>query len=184
MVAKRRLNFGGSGSAKRARQDAPMVIYRGPKPEMKYFTVFPLYVSAVSVSTIINRIDQGTAVFNRIGSKVKIWHIEYVLVGDTSGASFRCDLLLNNTTPQLVTHTYDEPVDRNSQSVLRTTFFHGGTNNNARGAHIQHKLPLGIITKFRAASGSTLNSNEIVARITSPATTTITGYFRIWYTDV
>jgi len=91
---------------------------------------------------------------------------------------------LNNTTPQLVTHTYDQPVDRNSQSVLKTSFLHGGINPNSRGAHVQHKLPLGIITKFRAAAGSTLNSNEIVARITSPATTTITGYFRIWYTDV
>jgi len=183
MVAKRRLNFGDSGRAKRPCQDAPLVLYRGVKPEMKYFTTTVVYAAAVSVSLIINRIDQGTAVFDRIGSKVKIWHVEYVLVGDAAGALFRCDVLLNNTTPQLVTHTYDQPVDRNSQSVLKTTFHHVGQNMNARGALVRHKLPLGLITKFRSSAGSTLNSNELVARITSPAVTTITGYFRIWYTD-
>lgn len=185
MVAKRRLQFGTTPVAKRARQDAPMVIYRGLKPEMKnVITTFAFSAGMIAQNVSINQVSQGTAVNNRIGAKIKIWNIEYMFADDT-GASYRLDLVVNNSASATEpTNAYDGPLDRNKSSLLKTQLFHAGSTPNSRGSYGNHRLKLGIVSKFDAASGTTINSNQIVARLTAPAAIPgLRGYFRIWYTD-
>ena len=182
MVAKRALNFG-TPRAKRARYEAPMVIYRGVKPEMKYFDVNPTYELETELTLTLNGVSQGTATNNRIGAKIKIWRVEYTLSQPSSSNSVRIDLLINNNVGATLTHTYSFLEDRKVVSLLKRTYHHSGTANGPKGMYASCKLPMGVVSKFGGAAGTTINSNQIAARILTPATETIVGTFRIWYTD-
>lgn len=182
MVAKRRLDFGGTTRNTRPRRDTPMVLYRGIKPEMKNLVTPITYTLLSGASYPINNVGQGSSVADRIGSKIKIWSIDYILTQD-QGLSFRVDLVINNNAGVNPTHAYSNAIARNDFSVLHTKFFHAGATPNARGANLRHKLPLGVVSKYSTGISTSINTNQIVARITSPANTTLDGYFRIWYTD-
>ena len=182
MVAKRALNFG-TPTAKKQRVEPTMVIYRGVKPEMKYFDVIPDYAAKTDVTVTLNDVTQGTGVQNRVGGKIKIWRIEYSLTESSSFATVCVDLLINNTAGGTIPHTYPFMADRRTVTQLKRTFHQSGTSNGPKGMFVSHKLPLGIVSKFAGAAGTTINHNQIVARILTPASETITGNFRIWFTD-
>lgn len=182
MAAKRSLDFG-TPRRKRTRIQPTLVLYRGVKPEMKYLTTTITYSAAVAGTYDINGVPQGGAEDNRIGAKIKIWSIEYVLA-QASGDPIRVDLLLNNVSGGTISHAYDGAIERNKVTVLDTRFLHSGADENSRGVLIRKKLPFGVVSKYTAALGSSVNHNQMVARITTPSSTTVSGYFRIWYTDV
>ena len=182
MVAKRALDFG-TPNAKRTRREPAMVVYRGVRPEMKYL-VTPIDYDAVSAATLtLNSITQGTDISGRVAAKVKIWRIDYILENTASSNSVRVDLLIQNVTGGTVTHTFAGDIDMKSYTWLKTQFYHSGTSNGPKGINVSHKLPMGVVSKYSGAAGTTINSNQIVARITTSGTETIRGYFRIWYTD-
>ena len=182
MVAKRALNFG-TPNAKRQRNETTMVVYRGVKPEMKYYDVVLSYTASTALTLTLNDVGQGTGVQNRVGGKIKIWRIEYSLTESTSSATVLVDLLINNTTGGTVGHTYPFMPDRRTVSSLKRTFHQSGTQNGPKGMLVSHKLPLGVVSKYAGASGTSINSNQIVARILTPAAEDISGNFRIWFTD-
>jgi len=182
MVAKRALDFG-SPKAKRFRREPTMVVYRGLRPEMKYLVTPVTYSAATAQTVTLNSLTQGTDVSGRVGAKVKIWRIDYILQCTSSSNSVRVDLLINNVTGGSVSHTYAGDIDMKSFTWLKTQFYHSGTSNGPKGINVSHKLPMGVISKYSGASGTTINSNQIVARITTAGNETIDGYFRIWYTD-
>ena len=182
MVAKRALNFG-TPNAKRQRMEPTMVVYRGVKPEMKYYDVVLTYSAAQAITITLNDVAQGTGVQNRVGGKIKIWRIEYSLQETSSSNTVLVDLLINNTAGGTIPHTYPFMPDRRSVVALKRTFHQSGTNNGPKGMLVSHKLPMGVVSKFSGAAGTTINNNQIVARILTPAAEDITGNFRIWYTD-
>ena len=182
MVARRRLDFS-TPVAKRARHEPAMVLYRGVRPEMKFLVTNIAHTATTGSTLTLNQVTQGTTISGRVGAKIKIWRIDYILANST-GNSFRVDLVINNITGSTITHAYTDPVNRNSLTLLTTKFHHAGSIPNARGANVSHKLPVGVISKFTSAAGTTVNHNQILARVTTQATETITGHFRIWYTDI
>jgi len=180
--AKRRLNFG-SRSAKRPRR-GDVYVMRGPKSEMKYHTQTITYSAATAANFKINSIAASASSNGRIGSKVKIHYIEAVLAQAAGNNSVvRCDLLIPNDASTLPAHAFDDPVQRVDNSLLKTQFMSGGTVNHHQGCIWGHKLPYGVVSRFGDSGSGNCNSNAIVARITTPVNATITGYFRVWYTD-
>lgn len=181
MTAKRSLNFG-TPSGKRQKSQPTMVVYRGLKPEMKFFTTTLTHSTSTSTSVSIAAPSQGTAVNQRVGAKIKVWRIEYV-VAQASGNPVRVDLLINNLAGATISSTYDSEVDRNNVALIKTRFHTSGSNNSSLGSYVSHKLPYGVICKYGGSAGTTINTNQIVAHVTTPSSTTVTGYFRIWFTD-
>jgi len=182
MVAKRALNFGTPLYTKRQRRAPSVVVFSGVKPEMKNFIRDVSHSAVTSSSYFLNNIAQGTSVDGRIGAKIKIYRIEYVLA-QISGDPIRVDLLINNTAGGTPSHAYDEDISRNLHTVLDTRFLHSGASLNSRGAMVSKKLPYPIVAKYTGAT-ATCNYNQIVAHLTTPVATTVTGYFRIYYTDI
>ena len=169
-----------NGSNKRART-GNVVILRGPKPEMKSF-IYNLSHSAVTGSDhSINQIASGSANAQRVGSKVKIHNIEYLL---TSGSSFRVDILVPNDAGTRTTASFVNAVNRDAFSVIKTFVVNSTTTLTTGGRYGNIKLPLGMISKYTGTGGSTINKGEIYVRVTSQAAVNVDGYFRVWYTDV
>ena len=182
MVAKRALNFG-TPSRKRARIQPTMVLYRSPRPEMKFFETTFAYAGIATLNLDLNEMAQGSNVNERVGNKIKVWSIEFILA-QAAGDPIRVDLLMPNLVTDNPSHTFSQAVDRKKFNVLLTKFLHSGANENSRGCIVRHKLPYGVVTKFFDSGANSCNSNLIMAHITTPSATTVTGYFRIWYTDV
>ena len=180
MVAKRALNFG-TPSRKRTKAQ-PYVLYRGLNPEMKYHDQIIPYSAKTTVTLNLCDVAQGTDVDERIGAKIKVWRIEYFLA-QVSGDPIRVDLLISNIAGHVFAHGYDGSIDRQRCSHLKTSVLHSGSSLNSRGALVHHKLPYGVVVKYSGILGSTVNANQLIAQVTTPTATTITGYFRIWYTD-
>jgi len=175
--AKRALNFGSTPAGKRMKAP-PVSTYRLVKPEMKHLAT---QVSIVADSNLfINSIDSGPDVNDRIGVKVKIMHIEGVI---SCPKPCRVDILHTNAVSGAPTHGYSGAVDRTKFNVLDTMFFSPNTDSVTQGHKINHKLPYGLISKYNDASGANINKGKILARITTNATTSVSGYFRVWYTD-
>ena len=150
---------------------------------MKYFDTNSSYSADTAYTLTLNSVSQGTARYNRIGAKIKIWRIDYLLEQNSSSNSVRIDLLINNPAGGTLTYTYPFMADRNTVTLLKRTIHHSGTSNGPKGMYVSHKLPYGIVCKFTGAAGTTINSNQIVARMLTSAPETIVGNFRIWYTD-
>lgn len=183
MVAKRALNFGTPRSKRARKSVSSMLLYRPLTPEVKFNDLPIVYNSASAATFFINSINQGTAVFNRVGAKVKVYKVEYV-IAQASGDPVRVDLLLNNVAGSSPAHTFDTSINRRLFSILSTKYLHSGASLNSRGALVTYNLPYPVIAKFGDALGSTINAGQIAARITTPSATTVTGYFRVFYTDV
>jgi len=180
MVAKRALNFGTPNSKRQ--KTAPMVVYRGVKPEMKYFDTIIVHTAALSSSRRINNISTGTNFNERVGNRIKMHHIEGVIVGSGS-QPVRLELLMANDASITSGPNFADAVDRNAQSHLKTVFLHNGTQPNLNGYWLQHKLPYGVVSRYGDSSASSCNSNAIILSLSCPVASTITGYVRIWYTD-
>ena len=181
MVAKRALNFG-TPSSKRRRVNQPLVLYRSPKAEVKNFVYAISYSTVTSASYFINSINQGTAINERVGARIRIHKIDYVLA-QSGGEPVRVDLLVNNVAGYTAAHAFTNSVDHNRYSLLSTRFLHSETSSNSKGCFVKQNLPYPITSKYTTGTGSTINQGQIVARLATPTNATITGYFRVYYTD-
>lgn len=158
-----------------------MVLYRGIKPEMKHFQTLLTHSSTTNSVRRINLVPNGSGLFERQAAKIKIHHIEMVLA---STESIRMTILLPNNEGATPSLTYAQSVTRENDNVIKDVFLHSGSSPDARGALVQHKLPLGMVSKFNGTAGTDINSNVLWVVLNQPSNGTITGYFRIWFTDV
>lgn len=179
--AKRALNFG-STPRKRARMTTRSQSRRvyGTKPEMKYHVLNVTHVTSNATTQSINEIPGGPGVLQRVGAKVKIWNIEWVLACQVPT---RVDLILANQASDTPTNTYPSAIDRTEFNQIEMMQLHPPTTSTAAFSG-NVKLPLGLIAKYNLTAGSSINKGKLYARITSQTNQTVTGYFRIWYTDV
>lgn len=159
-----------------------MVLYRGPRTEMKHLTTTTVYTATTANAFVINNPVQGPAQNERIGNKIKVHFIEAV-IACTASTPIRLDLVLPNDSNVAFTATYDGALDRRSVNPLLTRFLHNGTTTAAAGTLISHRLPFGIVTKHLDGTNATPNKNAIIVCLSTPVAQTITGYFRTWYTD-
>lgn len=186
-AAKRRLNFGNTPaarSAKRARR-ADVVVVRGNKAEMKSSTTTVAYSAATADTFAISNIAAGSGRGFRIGNKIKVWAIEYFL-GSSDSANIRVDILNSSsgTASPTVSHTYYTEVNRDDYQLIETHTLHNGTLINSNGCYQVIKLPVGINCKYNGTLSTNCITNQLLAHITTPSSATVSGYFRIWYTDV
>lgn len=181
--AKRALQFGSGTPAKRQRMTTRSMSRRvyGIKPEMKDFSVTVSHSAATASDHLLSAINNGSAEYERIGAKVKFWNIECCFV---SPESFRLDLYIPNDPTTTSTHTYSTAMDSESYTKLGTYYFNNNVSGKYEGQYFFHKLPLGVVSKWSGTAGTTVVKNAIQARITTHSSTTVTGYFRLWYTDV
>jgi len=163
-----------------------LTVFAGSKSEMKNRVTPISYSSQSANNTICNGITQGTAIDQRVGSSVKIHRIEGHLrsVGDQSiratlyvpkvGAATS---LAGNLTGQ---------VDLNDYWVIKDWWLHAGTSPCNRGSFFSHKFPLGVVSKYAigsTAAAGDFRANLIQLRLQTPASDTIQGYIRVWFTD-
>lgn len=169
-------------SSKRQKTEPTMVVYRGLKPEMKHGGFTIAHVGVATSNRLINEIAAGPGINERIGTKIKIHHIEF-LVANTSGLGTRVTFLLPRDASAAPSLSYTTSVDRDRDSVLLDKFYHGNTTPSSSGFLGNHKLPMGIVSKYASGTGTSINSNSIYMLINTAASSTVLGYVRIWYTD-
>lgn len=181
--AKRKLNFGPSPYAKRRKTMAYIPQpYRVIKPEMKH-VVIPLVHAAAGSIRSLTAIASGADNGQRVGNKIRIYNIEYVVSGGTPFSS-RLDLCVGNdaTLPGAPIVTFDTALDRQAYTSLKTRFMNNGSASQA-GFMGFHKIPGGLLVKYGGPTAASVNSNNLLANVATPSSATLSGYFRIWYTD-
>ena len=178
------LNFGTPNRKRPRRFQQPVMLYRSIKPEMKNLVTTLAYGPAINLTLGLNVVSQGAATFERIGSKIKIWRIDYMIENVNNSNAVRVTLQIPNIVGAASTQNFASSVDRESFTLLKDTIYHSGTAQSPRGILQSHQLPVGVVSKYAGVAGTTINHNQIQARITTSGTETLSGYFRIWYTDV
>jgi len=147
---------------------------------MKHLATQVVHTATNESNLFINSIDSGPDVNDRVGVKAKIMHIEGI-VGAIN--PFRVDILHQNAVSGAPTHGFTGAVDRTKFNVLETFCFNPDSSQSS-AYKINHKLPYGLIAKYNDASGSNINKGKILVRLTCSFNQNISGYFRVWYTDV
>lgn len=187
MVAKRRLDFSTPTAVKRNKNASTMVVYRSPRTEMKYFDTTLPYAGVNFAVAAINLIGAGAALSNplsgRVGNKVKIHRVQAIIAETSSSGPVRVDLLLPKIPTAIPSFSYSGLVDPAEVATLYSKYLHNGTNFAATGAHINHKLPLGIVSHFDGQLGTTIQRNSLWIAVATPANETITINCRVWFTD-
>ena len=166
-------------SARKRSKPAPLPLYRTTKPEMKFGNVDIAHTTTTASDLIINPVAQGVDNNERVGNKIKIWRIEWFI---RSSEPVRVDLVMPNDASVTATHTIDQPVDRDKFIQLKSQSYNPGVAANQLYFD-SLSLPYGIISKYEGALGSSINKNKISVRMFTPSSTSVGGYFRIWYTD-
>lgn len=182
MAAKRRLDF--TTPSRKRRKAAPMVLYRnvGTKPEMKTLVTTTTYVADTTDVRSICTMAAGSASGQRVGNRIKVWCVEG-LVACSASTPIRLDIMTYDTSGS-ITYTYDGALDRRKLFPVFSKFLINGTTQAAAGYQFFHRLPYGIVVRYPDDSSTGGCHNDIVACLATPGAETITGYFRIWYTDV
>lgn len=170
-------------SSKKSR-NATMVVYRGLKPEMKHAAVAVSHTGVTSSDLCLNALSNGNQYFERIGAKIKVWNIEYFFF-ESSGntVTLKMDMYLGDTSTDFSTNALNSAFPRQEYTLLKTIV---ATNNgvpNHDGVYGNHKLPMGVVSRYNASTGASLVDNAINVRIQTSTATNVSGYFRIWYTD-
>jgi len=164
-----------------------MVVYRGLKPEMKNKTIaisYPGGTPATAYNLHITAVTNGADYNERIGSKIKVWNVEYLMhESNSTDPTMRVDFYLGNSATDFSTHVLDTALDRQKYPSLKTMMLNSGSLPNNQGAFGNLKLPLGVITRYDGTSATSVVSNSIHMRINTSLSTTVSGYIRIWYTD-
>lgn len=182
MVARRRLDFSTPASAsKRQKTAPPLILYRGPKTEMKYFDTNIPYTGLTATSVCINLVD--TATIRRIGNKIKIHRITGIVTETSSANTVRVMLLLPKVAATAPTVNFGQPNDPAEMLTLYDKFHNNGTNAGATGSHINVKLPLGIVAHYDGTLGTSIQRNAIYMAVATVANENIVINARIWYTD-
>lgn len=182
--AKRALNFGPNTPNKRSKNQNTMVLYRGIKPEMKHASVSISHSTALASDLCVNAIPNGTSFENRIGAKIKIWNVEY-FVAEYAGTpvTLKLDMYLGDTSTDFSTHLLANAFPREKYTLLKTIVATPHGTPNQDGVYGNHRLPLGVVTRYNSTTAASIVDNAINVRIQTSTATTVAGYFRIWYTD-
>lgn len=187
MVARRRLDFGTPASAsKRQNTTAPLILYRAPKSEIKYFNTNIPYTGLTATSACINLVDSGatiTSTSGRVGNKIKIHRITGIVTETSSSATVRVMLLLPKVAATAPTVNFGQPNDPAEMTTLYDKFHNNGTNWGATGSHINVKLPLGIVAHYDGQGGTTIQRNAIYMAVATVGNENCVINARIWYTD-
>jgi len=161
-----------------------MTVIVRPKGEMKFFDTPINHLATDTVTTYrLNNIPQGTDFNERIGLKIKLHYVEGIIIGSSS-QPIRLELYSANDASITPSCGYSQQIDRRLLNQHKTVFLHNGTENNLQGYHLKHNLPYGINCRYNTDVASSLNAGSLVCSLAVPIATAITGYFRVWYTDV
>ena len=160
--------------------------FTGSKTEMKNRVVSIIHTTSLNSVTRINAITQGSAINQRIGSKVKVLRVEG-LIRSTTDKSLRATLYSPKTGSAVsLAPSLDGPVDLNDYWVVKDWWMHNGTSPNGRGAFFSHKFPMGVITEFAigsTAADADFRKGMLLLRIQATSSDTVQGYVRCWYVD-
>lgn len=189
MVAKRRLDFSTpAGKRLKSKSTQTMVLYRGPRTEMKYVDVAiahgtgqpgPVTASALPIC----RIGNSTGRNGRVGHKVKIHRVQAMVVLDTASESVKLELVLPKVSTATPSISYVGLTDQDANTTMYHKVLHTGTEPNPLGFSLNYRLPMGLICNYAGATGDTLNRGNLHLCLATKSTSTIIGTVRVWYTD-
>ena len=86
---------------------------------MKHKEVGFSYTALTNTNLLLTDITAGPGSDERIGRKIKVWRIEYML---RSQSTVRCDILQGNDATATPVHTIDAAVNRNSFNVIKLNY--------------------------------------------------------------
>lgn len=182
MVARRRLDFT-SPSKKRRTTNQPLVLYRGLRPEMKFFDTAIPYNSKTTLSTCVNLLSVGGSNGDRIGTRIKMYRIQARIYQTVNTTPVRIDIIIPNVPDVGPTISYASLTNHLVDRSIFTKYLHSGTTNAPLGYFLNHKLELPLTAKYGGNTGTDINHNAIYFVMSTPATETITCNVRVWYTD-
>jgi len=148
---------------------------------MKHFTVNTALATASAVNILLNGVPQGVTTANRIGNKIKIWHVDGFLES-FSTIPIRGDLYVPNNATSTSINTFSSAVNRAENWTCKSWCQTEGGSPGLHGYFWSYKFPLGLVTKYTPTTNNP-NSNALQLRLTSQSATSSGGYARIWYTD-
>ena len=183
MTAKRALNFGTPSTSKRRRtMGATTVVLRtGPKPEMKH-TSYTLAHSAVANANLsLSTLAQGSDVNNRIGNKVKIWRITGQINSDEP---IKAHLLMPYDASATPATGFSSTNVTDQMNYKIWCLNPSDVTNGPNVYDINYKFPSGIVVRYGSSTSTDVIKNHLYFQTNTPSATTVSGYIRIWYTDV
>lgn len=177
--AKRALNFGPTPMTKR-RRTVPVSTarYRLSKPEMKAADFSITHTSVSESNTDLSQLSLGTGVNNRVGSRVKAWRIQGRF---TASQPIRIELLMMNDASDSPTNTAITLYNYRRAVNLGTYIYDLQVSNSL--VDFDHKLPIGLNMTYDGTASTDIVRNKVVARITTATATTVSGEFRLYFTD-
>lgn len=182
MSAKRALIFDApSAKKRRTMTPRPRTLVRVSKPEMKHISFLLSHTATTGANLDITAIPQGSDVNERIGNKIKIWRISGVVNCTVPTLAHLIMPYDASTTP---TNTYSAATVVNDNMYFNTYCLNPHTTANANCFEINHKFPMGLVTRYGDGTATDIVKNKLVFQTNCPTTATVNGFIRVWYTDV
>lgn len=185
MVAKRRLDF--TSPARKRRKTNAMVVYRGPRTEMKFVDTVISHggggVPATSSAGPICYVGNSTGRAGRIGNRIKVHRIQAMIAIDSASESVKLELVLPKDPTVAPAVTYVGLTDQDVNTTIFHKLLHTGTEPNPLGYSLNYKLPMGLICQYGGSTGSTINRGNLHICLATKSASTIVGTVRVWFTD-
>jgi len=180
-AAKRALDMGSMPAPKRLRRSTrPVALYRLTKPEMKTGALAIAHSATTGSNLDLTNIAQGTGNSERLAGKVKFWNFD--IVGQAN-YPIRIDFVIPRITNSLPSYSATSQIDYSEGQVLATYMFNPANHASYDLFHYNLKLPYGIVSTWDGAAGSTIQTHQIICRITSFYNATVNGAVRLSFTD-
>lgn len=185
MVAKRRLDFS-TPSRKRLKSKSTqtMVLYRGPRTEMKYVDVaITAHAASTASATPICYVGNSTGRSGRVGNYIKVHRVQGMIAIDGSSESIKVELSIPSDPTVAPGISYLGMTDLDANKLLFSQLLHTGTEPNPLGFNLNYKLPMGLICHYAGATGNTINRGNLHLCLATKTASTIVGTVRVWFTD-
>ena len=128
---------------------------------MKFHTIDVGHTGVTENSNFVNAIANGNGQGQRIGSRIKIWHIDGVL---RTQQPVRLEVLKLNSQGSTFTNTIDQPVDRDECSVLKHTTYNPNVADTYRNVYTLHCKVGGLLCKYTSTTGTSINEGKLLMR--------------------
>ena len=176
MPATKRILHRANASNKRMRR-TPMYL----KPETKYFNQNVPTGSAVSRTVNCCRMDAGTGVSERIGRKITLKSVGYMLTV-SGNTRIRCILYVpKDQSDELVLSGANDAVENDKFWVIHDKLW--DPNGSATVAQHNHRFPMGMGVEYGGPLGDDINRNGVRLAVVTPGAASANGHTKIWYAD-
>lgn len=152
------------------------------KPEMKHSAAVISYSAITFAALPIMQLGTGTSRQSRVGNKIKLHAIE-IFLSNTGGAPIRCDLVQpidDTTTPA---YTFAGVLDRSINQVISENQLAPGSNNPSEVWQYYHRFTPPRNVTYKDATLGSCQKGNIHLCLSTPSSATISGYYRLWFTD-